>query len=1331
MKKIILSLIVMLIAVYSAKAVDLTYTVFVPPGTTNTCYIVGKMTNNWNTFVAMTPDNPSNPTKFTTTISADPSDGYKYCCGQHWDFVEKDEWGGEIADRSYSSIDYVATWKTGASPLLPAGINIINNSTVSFILHTPVPKSSVYLVGDFNGWLTGNSNFSMKRYGEYWWLTVTGLDTYTEYAFQYLVDGNLYVSDPYAQKVLDPWNDQYIPDATYPDALKEYPTAIQATPPNVHGMVSVFQIKEETPYEWKVTDFVPPRQDKLVIYELWIRDFTEDGDLNGVMSKLDYLQGLGINAIELMPVQEFDGNISWGYNPCYYFAMDKAYGTKDKYKAFIDECHRRGIAVILDVVYNHATGAHPFAKLYWDAVNNRTASNNPWFNEFARHPYNVFHQFKHETTYVRNFVKRNLKFLLEEYKIDGFRFDLTKGFSSTYKADDNAASRWDIDRINYLKEYYDQIKSVNNKACMIIEHFCDFWEEEELSKYGLMPWGRKNNAYCQAAMGWQSNSDFNGINGWTNSFTKDYLVGFMESHDEERIMYKAKTWGAGNIQGDAPSNVAIQMERAALCAAFFLPFPGPKMIWQFGELGYDYSIHSKAGVPGVCNYNDNLAPNYDENCNRTEQKEIRWDYFDDPSRRALYDTYAKLIKLRDIYGDIAFDTADDAFDHPTWWDNSWIGSDDWPTRLISLNSPKVKMAIIGNFHPSASAIADPSFPEPGIWYDYMTGEERTVVGGSGNDLTTLAPHEFKIYIYKGAEFIWSTTAANTNWNSPANWSGGEVPNKASSVTIPGGANNFPVLNTPVEVNQIHFKPGAQIGNQSKLTGKAFVQYDLHERECWHMLSIPLGQVYPADFSFGGYPLTRVRTFTTAKAGSAFIGSWVTAKNNSRGAFSFGDGFVLRLGQDVLASVKGLQLLPDQFRELPYFHHHAAGSTTKTLYEDINPAHDYGTIASGESTFYDFELNSLGNNYVRKSDNYQAPRDNSAYNLVKNEPFTKSSEFTDGFALIGNPYMAALNFNALYAANNSIIAPNFYIWEKSKEGYTVYSSAAGESVGLEPVEAESTSDNLIAPLQGFIIEHLDRSDGPFSLAFRESMTTVDKNIQLRSSVSNENKLRILARNPVAGVRALIAKKEGGQTEFGALDARKIMNGISEVPEIYTLKPSNNKSMATSVNIVDTDDLLIPIGLATSYKGDITLSFSGMDSYDATLTLIDAAANKEVNLTSLTSCDYVFNYTPAIINGKPEVCENRFFIRISKVSTGISEIIAGKANVFESNGLIRIVSSASNPLKEVAVYDLQGALVYKKTALDAISHTLNLKRPAGVYVVKVISEKNTDTVKLIMR
>jgi hypothetical protein len=171
----------------------------------------------------------------------------------------------------------------------------------------------------------------------------------------------------------------------------------------------------------------------------------------------------------------------------------------------------------------------------------------------------------------------------------------------------------------------------------------------------------------------------------------------------------------------------------------------------------------------------------------------------------------------------------------------------------------------------------------------------------------------------------------------------------------------------------------------------------------------------------------------------------------------------------------------------------------------------------------------------------------------------------------------------------------------------------------------------------------------------------------------------------------------------------------------------------INVINTDDLLIPVGLATSFLGNITLSFSGMDNYDANLTLIDVSMDKEINLTGLAFCEYTFDYTPRKkANGEPEVCEDRFFIRISKSVTDIPQtLVAGKVNVYESNGFIRVVSDASNPIKETVVYDLQGVAIYKAASVNAISHTVDKNLPAGAYIVKVVCEKSIENVKVIKK
>jgi 1,4-alpha-glucan branching enzyme len=623
----------------------------------------------------------------------------------------------EITDSKYKAFQPAAV-KTASMPAgLNHGINIIDNSTVTLVLFDKDKngnrKDFAHVIGDFNDWTLSNDEKSQMFRDEssgVWWITLSNLDPNKEYAFQYYIGksgGETFrVADPYSRKILDPDNDKYISSATYPH-LKPYPE-------KAIGIVSVFQTKSES-YNWQVTDFEIPDRDNLVIYEMLLRDFSETGDINGALGKLDYLESLGVNAIELMPVQEFDGNDSWGYNPAFFFAMDKAYGTDRMYKEFIDECHKRGIAVILDVVYNHATGANPYARMWWDTSNNKTSVENPFFNVNAPHPYSVFHDFNHDAQIdgkfiVRDFVKRNLLFLLEEYNIDGFRFDLTKGFTQK-NSTESSASNYDASRVAILKEYNNTIKEVNPNAYVILEHFADDREETELSNEGMMVWRNMNWQYGQSAMGYKDDSGFTRTYYGTVRPTNS-LVSYMESHDEERLAYKQVTWGNGIIK----TSLSARMSQLATNAAFFFTVPGPKMIWQFGELGYDISI--------------------DQN-GRTGKKPIKWDYLEVSERNSLLKTYSTLINLRMDHPELFNSTATlDWRVTPTFWEQG---------RFITLSSfgSSKQVVVIANF--TNEVITVPyTFPRYGVWYNYMDQSETIDVTSTNLNIDVPA-NSFKIY----------------------------------------------------------------------------------------------------------------------------------------------------------------------------------------------------------------------------------------------------------------------------------------------------------------------------------------------------------------------------------------------------------------------------------------------------------------------------------------------------------------------------------------------------------------------------------------------------------
>jgi len=586
---------------------------------------------------------------------------------------------------------------------------------------------------------------------------------------------------------------------------------------------------------------------------------------------------------------------------------------------------------------------------------------------------------------------------------------------------------------------------------------------------------------------------------------------------------------------------------------------------------------------------------------------------------------------------------------------------------------------------------------------------------------------------------------STNWTDPSNWDADRIPTVMDTVVIPSDVPNFPDLQSGdnASVAEIHFKPGAQLGHQSLLTyEKAFVQYNFSKRENWNMLSMPLGEAFPGDFVFGGYPLTKVRTFSTSTNGTTTKGGWNTAQG-STSPFTYGDGFVLYLDADSDPNDNmGLKKL-DNTLELPYFENFDNTTANYGFYNEVDLAHDYSPGSDaldasviGTSTFYNFSADATGTYKRINTDKYNVTRHENAFQLLSEKgTYTKPLNFGANnqaggdIAIIGNPYMAALDFINFSSTNNTVINPCYHIWIGGVgAGYTDFSPEGTAGV----IDESNSTTQWIAPLQSFLVEKASSASyTDESLQFSESMTAVNNNVALRSTGNNENKLNIDARDSIAGVRTFIAKRDGGQDEFGNLDVHKIINDISNVPEIYTLKPYQGSSVAASINIINDDELLIPIGLLTSYAGNITLSFSGMDSYGANLSLLDAETNKEINLTGLASYDYAVNYMPKIVNGTATACEDRFFIRISKIMTGLQETLAERVNVFEANGHIQVVSGASNPIKEVMVYNQQGAMIYKKSSINAISYTVDRNLPTGAYIVKVISEKNMDNVKVIVK
>jgi glycosidase len=589
------------------------------------------------------------------------------------------------------------------------GVNYINQSEVIFAFLAP-QKKFVYLLSEFNNFTKSDKSLMKKDPdSDIFWLRIKLENPFQghELIYQFLVDGSIVMPDPFAEKILDSNFDKFIPESTYPNLRQ----VIQ----NSQGIFSTFQTNQK-PFEWKSTNFARPKSEQLIVYELLIRDFTVEGTFKSAQAKIPYLKNLGINAIELMPVSEFTANDSWGYNPTFYQAVDKAYGTKDDLKNFIDECHKNGIAVIIDMVLNHADEAFPYVQMYKDGAN--IAKDSPFFNVTATHPFSVFRDFNHESIYTQSLVDQVNKYWLEEFKIDGFRFDLSKGFTQTKNTDVEKWSAYDASRVKIWKRIYDKIRETDKSAYVILEHFAANNEEQELANYGMLFWGNSNFDYRAILKG--ENANLANLSHQIRGWNKPNLIGYIESHDEERLLFDLQKNGL-NKGSYSTKDLPIALERAKAAATMFFLTEGPKMIWQFGELGYDISI--------------------DQN-GRTGRKPIKWEYFDDSSRKKLYQTYAELLKLKSI-----LEVSGAKFTYQL----------SGKIKQIKIENGAQKSIVLANF--DLEKRTESIENEEGTWFDYFTGKEITI---ASNLKIALLPGEFHIYTNKKLD---TPTAGIVPWEA--------------------------------------------------------------------------------------------------------------------------------------------------------------------------------------------------------------------------------------------------------------------------------------------------------------------------------------------------------------------------------------------------------------------------------------------------------------------------------------------------------------------------------------------------------------------------------------
>ena len=623
----------------------------------------------------------------------------------------------------------------------PDGITYLSDTEAVLVLYATA-KDFVYLAGSFNNWQPDSSfamNIDPTRNNKFW-ITLSGLTPGQLETYQYWVVDKappanspqlVKTADPYSTLVLSPFDDPWIPATTDPN--------MPAFPDGQEREVSVLQT-DQPAYNWQVTNFTKPKKEDLVIYEVLIRDFDADRNFQDLIDKMDYFKNLNINAIELMPIMEFEGNESWGYNTAFHMALDKFYGTEEKFKEFVDTCHQNGIAVILDLALNHAFGRSPMVRMWMDDPDGDgwgdPSSQNPYFNTSPTHSYSVGSDFDHSNPRTQDYVERVIQHWIEEFKIDGFRWDLTKGFTQNCLNNEGCTNDYNADRVAILKQYADYSWSLDPDHYVIFEHLGVDWdadnngltsldEETEWANYrvdegkGIMLWGKMVDPYNQLTMGYAANSDINGMGHESRGFTEPRLVGYAESHDEERLMYKNVAFGNTGVGGDLNASLS----RMSALGAVTLTIPGPKMIWHFGELGMDNSIFT-------CS--DGSYDN--DGCKLDTKPQPQWveNWLGDTNRSQIYYDWARINALK--------------IHEPVFEGDYTITSGTLTPRIdiydTSIPTSQLRNVIVLANFDVVNQTVNTGFPSTGDWYDLMDSSGNITYSSM---TINLAPGEFRIF----------------------------------------------------------------------------------------------------------------------------------------------------------------------------------------------------------------------------------------------------------------------------------------------------------------------------------------------------------------------------------------------------------------------------------------------------------------------------------------------------------------------------------------------------------------------------------------------------------
>ena len=445
---------------------------------------------------------------------------------------------------------------------------------------------------------------------------------------------------------------------------------------------------------WSSNDYIRPSLDTLIIYELHVDDFSAQGNGQGtfldVIDRLDHLKMAGINAIELLPITEFPGTHSWGYDPQLMSAVEENYGTPEEFMRLVDEAHSRGIAVIIDLVWNHIKSTSPIWEIQPDYDLNPYIKLHTDLNPNEAEGSWGMLDWDHFNTSTIDYINRVNKIWVNEYRVDGFRFDAMYMIG------------WDMQQQEYgIPAWSTELRNHDPTIFQIAEHLpSNPWliENTDLSSGWHDSFHDRllNDVHGQSLSTMSIMRQIVGLHeysDWSDPYnSRTQAVKYMVSHDEQSILQEMVTFNSYSIE-EARS-------RDKFYATILFTSLGIPMLFQGQEFGLQTGWDD-----------DNNNGNYDDE--KLQYRPVDWSLLNTDIGQSHLEHYSKLAKLR---------KSNPAFYEGTFYDLYRYTSQKvivYGYKDESPNNNDDQVVVVANFSSLERTIENVPFLSSGIWYDAL------------------------------------------------------------------------------------------------------------------------------------------------------------------------------------------------------------------------------------------------------------------------------------------------------------------------------------------------------------------------------------------------------------------------------------------------------------------------------------------------------------------------------------------------------------------------------------------------------------------------------------